>query len=310
MATVINANQTGVTDGSMANMLSRVNCSVPIVIVSRTENFIFNDELLGLDKYILCDASEHGWNFKWEHGTPLFGKNFNDYKEHFWDGYNKFNQFVTDRQPLLYFKRELLKRDETKFYCPIEYPSWYANPDVGSKEEFNKRPIDAFYFWGRSHEERLRLHARMWLAASEKGYSICDNVYYFERFLAEEGGRKIVSLWIPHYGRMDIKEVLGRQALSKTSIAMPGAGLKTFRHCETTINSVMVCKEDDLAYSFPWVHNKNCIKFENFGEEIAAWEEAINNPLLYEIYLAGVETNKKYNINNYTKYLADKINAV
>lgn len=303
---IIVADKKGRTDGTMSNVLSLVKTDIPIVLMARTGMFKFNDELTKLDKYVLVEASEMGWDWKFT-DSHVWGKNTELFPQFQDQEYQRFDEWVAGNPPLFTFTRELLKKDVSENHLPIDYPCWYEAKEIQTKEQFSGRPIDAFYFWGRSHEARLRLHSGIWMAASEKGFSVCDNLTFFEKFVMEEEGRKWVTLNIPHYGRIDIRELLGRQALSKTSVAMPGAGIKTFRHCESSINSVMVKWVDDMAWSFTW-NETNCILTEG-GKEIENIQKAINNPDLYEIYKEGIANCQKYQINNYiNNYILPKIN--
>lgn len=312
MALVINANKTGETDGSMANMIGRINCHTPIVIVSRCENFVFNDELLGLDKYILVDASEHGWDFSWQYGTPLFGKNYEYYKNHFkGDGYKELNQFITDRSPLKYFKRELLKKDASDFYLPIEYAAWHQAL-LCSEDDFNSRPLEVFFNWGLSNPMRPMLHGKIWSYSHIYGYSVCDNLFSLQRFLDEEKNqRKWATVNTPHYVRQPVENVLQVNGLSKLSICLWGAGRKCFRTTgESPLNAIMMLPEDDMAYTHPWISGFNCIKF-TVDENMVGWiSDATQRKDLYEIYKNGHATCEKYSVNNYTKHLADIINSL
>lgn len=309
MALVINSNANGVTDGSASNMLQRINCHTPIVIVTRTDNFVFNEELLGLDKYVIADFSEHGWDYSFINGTPLFGKYFNS--EHFrGEGYKKFNQFISDRKPLVYFKRELLKKDATEYYQPIEYPAWHQAP-LQSEEEFNSRPLEVFFNWGLSNPMRPILHGDIWVWAHEFGYSVCDNINNINLFFTEEKtSRKWASINTPHYARYDVKNILTINGLSKLSICLWGAGRKCFRTTgESPLNSVMVLLEDEMAYQHKWTSGFNCIKIDDV-DQVYEINEATKRKDLYEIYKNGHATCEKYLVNNYCNHLAGIINQL
>jgi hypothetical protein len=308
---VIVANKKEQTDGVMHRVCELIPSELPIVLMSKTNGFKFNDSLNGIKDYILVEGSELGWDWKWnENGSHQWGVNidkFHQFSEN--EHYKRFNDWVAANPPKLTFQRELLAKDVSHDTFPIDYPCWYEPKEIQTKAQFNGRPIDAMYFWGRSHEARLRLHANIWLAASQKGFSVCDNINYFDKFVMEEDSKKWVSLWMPHYGRIDIREILGRQQLSKTSIAMPGAGIKTFRHCESSVNSVMVKWKDNMAWSYEW-DETNCILTEE-GKEIEDIEAAIQNPNLYQIYLNGVANCQKYSIGNYiNNYINPIINSI
>ena len=306
---VIVADRKSRTDGPMFKMVEQINCSVPVVLMARTAGYRFNEDLLSLDKYVLVEASEMGWDWQLTE-THRWGFNTEKFPQFEDEEYKKFDDWVAASPPVLTFTREVLKKDVTETHIPIDYPCWYSVLDPVSEKEFNGRPISSFFFWGRSHEARVKLHGRMWTEATEKGFSICDNLAFLDKFLLEEQGRKIVSVNIPHYSRIDIKQLLAVNNLSKTSIAMPGAGWKTFRHCESSFNSVMIKWADELAWSFPWVDLSNCLDTVE-GDEINEIQGAITRDVnLYEIYKAGLANCKRYQIDNYIKHIEQQIKNV
>lgn len=292
------------TDGPLFQMLSQVASNIPIVLMCRTAGYRFNEVLLNLKDYILVEGSEMGWDWNLTE-THQWGINTDKFPQFDTDHYKRFDDFVASNKPVLTFTRELLKKDVTEIHIPIDYPCWYNVLDPVSEKEFNNRPLSSFYFWGRSHEARVKLHGRMWTEATQKGFSICDNLTHFDNFMLEEEGRKIVSLWMPHYGRVDIKQLLAINNMSKTSIALPGAGWKTFRHTEASFNSVMIKWRDELAWSYPWYGHVNCIDTEE-GDEIGRISFWQDQERLYEIYKEGVANCKCYQIDNYVKIYIEK----
>lgn len=296
------------TDGTAAAFLQKVNSPIPIVLVAWSERFKFNPTLRELKDFVLVDYCEYGYDHVFT-DSHIWGVNSEKFPRYYNDEWIEFDNWVKENPPKLFLKRELLKKDVSDKIRPVDYPCFFAAKDIQTKDQFDGRPIDSFFYWGRSHEARLRLHSNVWKAASEKGFSVCDNLSFFDKFVMEEEGRKWVTLNMPHYGRIDLKEILGRQQLSKTSIALPGAGVKTFRHCESSVNSVMVKWKDEMAWSFDW-NETNCILAEE-GEEIEYIFEALKRPNLYEVYLKGVENSQKYLLPNYTKHIESIIhNAI
>jgi hypothetical protein len=149
---------------------------------------------------------------------------------------------------------------------------------IQTEEQFNARPISACYYFGRSHEGRLMAHASIWEGATKHGYSVCDNIYYFNGFMQFQEGRKYVSMYIPHYQRHPIEDVLVINGMSKIGFAPFGAGQKTFRAAEVSINSVMLMWEDNLFWAENWVHGVNCIKCKQ-GDEVETIEKWHNSGL-------------------------------
>lgn len=301
---LIVADAQGRTDGTAANFLQQIQTDIPIVLISRTPNFKFNTELKKLGRYILCCYSEYNWDFVFTK-THFWGWNTEEFPQFNDDEYKRFDDWVASNPPMVYLKRELLKEDVDNFVIPIDYPCWHDIAEVQTKEQFDNRPISSLFFWGRSHESRVRLHGEFWMNASRYGYSVCDNLYFFEKFMAEEQGKKVVSLWQPHYGRVDISVILAMNGLSKISVAMPGAGIKTFRHAESSSNAVMLKHRDNLAWSFDW-DETNCIQC-NDGDEIKIIQDQLQNENLYSIYLEGVNNCRKYHVKSYSDYLKQKI---
>ena len=310
MAIIYVANANEVTDGTAAQILGMLQTEIPVVLVTRPDNFKFNEELNKLDKYILCDYEEMGWSYDWSRGTHIFGNNTYKFPDLYsGDEWRKFEDFVSLKEPLLYFKRELLEKDRSDYLHPIDYSAWYKTDPIQSKEDFDKRAISLFYFWGRSNERRLQIHSDIWEWAIRKGYSVCDNIYMYDKFVECEQGMKIVSIWMPHYHRIQMEYLLYKNGRSKLSLAPPGAGLKTFRLVESSINSTLVKQKDNLAYSYDW-NETNCILYEE-SKELETIFAALENPNLYEIYKESVANCQRYEVNGYlNNYVGPIINKL
>lgn len=301
----------GQMDGSVLRIASEINSPYPIVPITRIEGFKFNPDLLSLDKYVLLDYSELYWNSE-NTDTHLVGKNTGDYPEQFpGDEWKKFDDFVREQPPVVYFKRELLNKDRSDFIHPIDYPCWVEPPPVQSKEDFNKRPLEVFFFWGRSHEERVRLHSDIWSNSSKNGASVNDNIYQIQNFLAEESNpKKWATLYMPHYSRIDISNLLSINGLSKLSVSLFGAGRKCFRTTgESPVNSLMVMQKSESCYTYEWEHGVNCLMFPETKVDVTLLDEFLKRDDLYEIYCKGVETVNKYKIHGYVNnYILPIIN--
>lgn len=311
MAKIIVADAQDRTDGSAAQLLQQIPTDIPIVLVSRVDGFVFNEELLSLDKYILCNYFELGWNYEWNDGGHLFGKYRRHYLPMFLDEeWKKFDEWVKNNPPLLTFQRELHKSDFKDNVYPIEYANLTSKYEPQTKAEYNARPLSCFFYWGRSNEIRVQAHGDIWKGASRHGYSVCDNAFFLSEFVKNESGKKYASFWTPHYCRMDISNILAINGQSKLSLSLPGAGVKCFRSTgESPVNSVMVCLEDDLAWAYEWQHEVNCIKIQPNESIVDGIEKALQREDLYDIYLKGLETADKYRTETYIKkYLINKIN--
>lgn len=306
---IILADKNGRIDSAYHTLVKHINSKLPIVMVSWVESFVFNDALFGIKDYVLISFCEYGWNYEikdshiWGINTDKNGYGDGRYKG---KGWNKFDDWVKSNPPRLIFSRELLSKNVSNIVKPIEYPCTTWNWELDTEEKFNSRPLSCFQYWGRSNENRLRIHGDIWHRATKRGFSVCDNLFYIDKFLQEEKGEKWVSLWIPHYCRVDINQLMPLNAMSKLSLSWEGAGQKCFRHGEAPCNSVMVMHKNNLAWSHEWDKN-NCILVES-GKEMEGIDEALKNPSLYEIYKAGVENCNKYRLENYLPYLENIIN--
>lgn len=288
------------------NVLTGINSPIPLALVTRLENFVFNTELLSVKDYILCDFSEYGWDTDLR-TTHVFGQNTNEFSGHFkGDEWRKFDEWVKENKPKVYFKRELLRKDSSEWLQPIEYPFYGVVPETQPKEVFDKRQVNLFHYWGRSSEERVKAHAKIW----ESGAAVCDNIFYFGEFLNQESHPdKWVSLHIPHYGRIDLSNLMAINAISKLSLSMPGCGKKCFRHAEVPTSSIMVMERDYMGYQFPWEDEINCFQYSKYSNPIADIKYLLEQPDdLYPVYAAGVENARNYQFDNYTRHLQNIIN--
>ena len=307
---IISPDKKGTIDPVVYDIVKHIKSDIPIVPITRVENFEFNDDLLNLDRYALIDMEELGWNWDMK-TTHFFGRNTYYFKESYeGDEWQKFDDFIGDRQPLLYFKRELLSKDVRNGVLPIEFPAFNPIPEPQTKEQFDKRLLEVCNTWGLSHEGRKRIHGEIWQKAGNHNYIVCDNVAFVNAFISKETHhKKWVTANVPWYARYEMSTILGLSGISKISCSWAGAGRKCFRHTESSVNSVMAMWDDGLEWSFDWVNNVNCIKCEE-GKEIEAIAEALGNPYLYEIYLAGVEQCRRYYLPNYIEHLEKIINSL
>lgn len=303
---IITADKNRVTDAAY-HTLNTIAYNKPVVIVSWVENFVFNDALLGLKDYVLICYSEYGYDWDMEKsGSHIWGENSDKFPRYYTGDWVKFDNWVKDNPPKLMLIRELLQRDVTDTIKPIEYFSNVIEYELHTEEGFNSRPINVYQYWGRSNEERIRIHAEIWQYAYYKGFQPCDNLYYINNYIKEEQGQKWISLWIPHYARIDVNELMQINNLSKLSLSWAGAGFKCFRSAEAATSSIMVMHKNNYAWSFGW-NETNCILVEP-KKEIEGIEEALKRKDLYEIYKKGVSNSKNYLIRNYLPYIQNLIN--
>ncbi len=310
MGKIIVADKKGRSDGLIYNMLQKVNVDVPIVLVSRCEDLVLNEEILGLNEYVLCNVIEFGWDWSMEYGHH-FGVNTDKFPEVFRSkDWQVFDQFVKRNPPKIHFCRELLHEDVTDKLVPIVYPCMLPPVPIQTKEEFNNRPLQLYFNWGLSHEARKWLHGKIWLKSSRYGYAVCDNLSFFNQFMQNENNhKKWLTVNTPHYARQPIDTVMFLNGLSKISVSLAGAGRNCFRHAESPVNSVMLMWDDALAWHQDiWIDGVNCIKCEE-GEEIQCAIHALScQDELYMMYRDGVATVDQFRIDNYVKHIENLIN--
>lgn len=302
------ANAIAETDGSAHQMLLNVGSKLPIVLVSRPNKFVFNEQLLSLSEYCLVDFCEYGHDVEIA-DTHFFGKNTD---ERFFSGdeWKRFDEWVANNPPKLVIKRELLKKDTTDTIIPIEYAAWFEPPQVVSRDAFYKRPLSVFYSWGYSSEKRRLLQGEIWSEAHKYGYMVCDNLYYLNKFVEHESNpNKWVSAHIPWFSRHPMPDILQVQGLAKLSISMGGAGVKCFRNSESCLNAIMCLPNDNYAWTHDWVHGENCLRFdkENIVAQISGF---LCREDLYSIYVKGVDTARKYFLPNYLLKIEKTINEI
>ena len=306
---VIVADRLGRCDTPAFEFLRLIKCDLPIVLVSRVADFQFNNDLYKLDKFLLCDFVENGWQWDMKDGHH-WGKNTEKFDFLQSDEYKKFDEFIASKPPELTFCRELLEKDVTEILRPIEYVNWQAGFAINSRESYLARPIEWFNFWGRSSEYRVQFHGDVWKGASKFDYSVCDNIYFFDKFMQDEKGKKVVSLWMPHYHRIELKNLLAINSMSKLSISLYGAGTKCFRTTgESCCNSLMVKQQDFVAYTFPFKHMENCLTFPSVYADVDILNSFLSYGNIYELYCECVNTANKYRVENYIPFLEKKINA-
>jgi len=314
---VILANKNNEIDSAYHTLVKHINTDKTIVMVSWAEDFKFNDELLSVKEYVLVCYCEYGYDHDfWKTGTHIWGCNSVKFPRYYKGDWIKFDDWVKSNPPSLILKREFFKDDFSINYSnnlikimPIDYTTSILPIPIQSEKEFYERPISACYYFGRSHESRLKTHASIWDGATKYGYSVCDNIYYFNGFMQFETGKKYVSMHIPHYQRHPIESVLTINGLSKIGIVPMGAGQKTFRAAEVSCNSIMLMWNENLFWGVDWVDGFNCFKC-NPGEEVELIEKLTNSSYdLYRVYVNGVNAWGKYRTENYINdYLMPLIN--
>lgn len=299
-------------DGVGFALCEKLNVNIPIVFVSLSEELNFNEQVLELagKPYALISFVEMGYNWSRKEGHQ-FGVNTQSFPEVFhWGKWKVFDDFVRDNPPTISFYREALQEQITDNLLSISYPCFIQPQPIQTFEEFNNRVFEVFYSFGISHEFRKNIHANIWTGSSKYGYSVADNLFILEHFIANETNpHKWASIHIPWWSRQPIEVITERMMSGKIGISPAGAGRCCFRHLEIPTVSPMIMWDDNTAWhKKDWIHGVNCIKCEQ-GTEVETAIEWLQHPeRLYPIYLNGMQTVDKFRFENYIPYLTELIN--
>lgn len=307
---VISSDLHGKIDGTIAaNLLSgfpdqsssRHDCDVILVPISFFGDFQFNPILKEIDRpYVIIDYLEMEWlYFDEKNDTHLFGKNTRDCR---WlnPHWHSFCDFVRERPPAMYFKRELLASDVSDRVKPIDWPCYMPSTPFQSEDEFNARPIEVFFSWGFSHPSRPRLHAEIFKAMTTHGIGVISETDQFEGYFKGPCTRTWASIFTPWYTRKPISDIAWYQQRSKMSVSLPGCGKKCFRHAEAPVGTIMALLHDQLAWSFPWTDGDNCVRIMQ-DAAFTDLEVSTRRPDLYKIYVRSQETIELYRTKPYVR---------
>lgn len=225
--------------------------------------------------------------------------------------------FVHASKVKAYFKRELLTgRALPQTSYPVFPVDWtiadQPQPHIDTPEEFNARPIDIFYCWGYSNESRPKLMGELLKQAGRFSAHFCLTPEDIARALEEKRQRIFALLFVPHYRRIPITEILWWQDRTKVSISMFGAGRKCFRNAESSYNCVMAQQAPgSVEWSYPWTQ-ENSVRLAECNE-VQAVEDLfywlrMDQGRLHPTYLKGMENNRRYHNTAYARdYLLPKI---
>lgn len=278
---------------------------VVLVPISLFADYQFNDKLDRIHKpWVMIDYLEYEWCASAEPDTHLLGQNTRSCKWLQSPDWFKLCDWSAAHPPLAYFKRELRAKDRTETVLPVEFPCFNPAPPLQSRQEFDDRPLEVFFSWGYSHPARANLHADIFRGMATHGLEIISE--WDQR--PPDGSRGTwASIYSPWYARKPIETVLEWQQKAKLSVSLPGAGVKCFRSSESPVGSIMALQMDNLAWSFPWNDNENCIRLLP-KDEFRELQFAANRRDLYEIYLASQENIDRYRSARYvSEYILPSI---
>lgn len=300
---ILYSDANGCTDGVTHDQLMRhipTGGDTPILLSVCAPNYKFNHDLnsqLAGKKYIHIDYLEWGWQWDFKErntigDSPCYpcGQDSN----HEW---GTLHSFIRDNPPVLTFQRELRREDAASNVIPIDFLCTNPSPKLDTRDEFNNRPYDVFSSWGYSHPNRARVHGDIFHAMGGRGINVIDGYDKLGGNSHHVPARTWLSIFTPHWVRKPMSEVIKYQAQSKISLSLYGAGAKCFRDAEAPVGSIMAHQTHWLARSYEW-DDTNSVKLTEF-KEVDDLLRALENPNLYDIYVAGQENIDRYRIHRY-----------
>jgi hypothetical protein len=215
----------------------------------------------------------------------------------------------------IYFKRELSSLlDLTSLgvkILPVDFINNYDEYTPCTEEQFWQRGLDLLYIWGRSSQDRVRLHGTLFSQMDRFGHNMFSSEKQYEEELIKNKRNYAIALFHKEWHeRVDFRKY---QNNSRTVIDLYGAGLKCFRTVESTIDAVSFKQNlSFLLHAYPWIHNENCIMLENCKDSNSLDEFKACDVIwhyirgegkrdLYRLYLKSCETNLKYRDATYLK---------
>lgn len=294
----------------LQNQVSLSEADVVVVPVSYFQWIRLDLDLVHLKKPWVCiDFMEYGptWDVT---ETLLLGKNHNQATDYQDAGWLALNDWVKDHPPILTFKRELLQKDACSTIKPLEFICHLEPYPLHDRNQYASRPFELSFCWGYSHESRPRLHGDIFKAMATHSLGVISDWDQFHpHFSNNPPARNWATMHVPWYARKPIADVMWLNERSKIGVSCYGRGLKSFRSSEMR-STIHALPEDDLAWSFPWVHGHNCLKFRN-GHEFEDLEQFTHRDDLYEIYCASEENLDHYRPYRYIhEYLLPAIQEV
>jgi hypothetical protein len=295
MITVLSSDASGQIDGTaMSNFYGHLpkGGDLTAVPVSYVPNYRFNPELENIKTPIVVFDFLEYFNF-YNHRTHLLGVgelpvNMKDDSE-----WQKLNEFFRSRQVHRYFKRELFAHDAPEGILPLEWPCYMDPWPREDQTQFDGRQFPVFNCWGHSNSARPHFHSGVYELMAEGKIDVCSS---WDQLDAFNGGW--VSLHTPSSHRRHFNEVLLWQSRSKTSVTLPGSGVKCFRSTESPVNTIPVMADDDCKWSIPWINGENCLRV---GDATPAHDlhRRLSDDRLHQIYLNAQDTIDQYRTHRY-----------
>ncbi len=316
---IVSPDATGWVDPPVMSLLRQIEgkvdnlaaADVALVPVSYFHSFRFAEEemkrLIGRRWVAVCFA-ENGWDWN-QQTSHLWGGDRITHPSFSSEEYAKFDRFYRENPPILTFQRELLAKDRTDRLLPIEYTAYLPESGCDTKKDFSERPLDAVFNWGRSSESRMLLHGMFFAQAPMFGYDVISEWSHIAKALKENisGPMKVASIHVPHFARIDVKDVQTHTRMAKIGVILNGCGVKTFRDGENCQDFLMARPKNALAWSYPWNESNSIVLPRILTVHDAAdavkliMDALMDKDRLYELYGAACENAQNYRYDAYLR---------
>jgi len=236
---------------------------VALEVCQKAAGYVFNRKEAARLKgrpVVVLDFMEYAWNTSWKN-VHLVGQNSAGCG--MGAEYAKLDEWLSGQPVVAYFKRELsaaLQATVSPF--PI-YPCDLLAQDAAiehlTKEQWMSRTGGLFHLYGFSHMDRKRFHAA-WQIAEASTVNALDAVERPDRPACHYLEQR------EHWSRYDIPRVLAAQRGFALSMALPGAGIKTFRDGEACNGTVPVFSDVGMLRAMPWTEENAILLPTENGE--------------------------------------------
>lgn len=237
--------------------------------------------------------------------------------------YRRLNEFLTeiDEQIGVYFLRE---KSLAVNYEPKVYPIDYCKHDDSqvirqSFDEFNRRPLDVFFNWAWTNNNRHRLHSGFMEAGWANHMFVADSQAQYDHYRKIDAKHIMLLLHKEPYERVDFAQIAKLNSESRIVLDPAGCGIKCFRNYESAIQSISLKQLGNLHHAYPWIDGHNCLEMAcDQGNKVdvkATFQktlEWLHNPeKLYEVYKNSIDNALLYRISNYFPgYVMPKIRSI
>lgn len=279
---------------------------VVLVPISWYSNFRFNSQLRAVNKpVVIMDFMEV---YGQKEGAHIFGRKDTSSGWDYWLAHNEGHSSAKGFEDMhgwaraadvrLQFVRELMEADRSEQFQPIEWPCYLSAWEIEDKANFDRRPFEVMFNWGMSNRVRPRLHSQIYNLMAEGKIDVIGHWDHIEAKI-HEPHRKWLSIHTPHTHRIHVNDIVRRQAQSKMTVSLPGAGSICFRHSEAPVHSIPVYLRDGMARSIPWKCGENCLGVWTRDEMALELDSHLLRDDLHSIYVAAQENIDRYRVSRY-----------